>query len=270
MSVAVPVVPHPAGACCAELVAELGVGLLLIHANGAVRATSGAAAELLGCDPGGARPPGWQLHDDHGVPLPDLQVLAAQARAADTPATIPVMVTAAHAPPRRLWLELYPATLRGERLVLVALRQVDTDAWRGKGLLDPLTGLANRVLMFDRIDQALRRGRVRGSAVTLVLADVRGLGALPVEDGDRLLRTVAERLTSGLREDHTVARYGGGTFAVVGEVGEVCGEQPRDAGGSLAELVTRLVEWPVRVGCATSHGAHTVHDLVCRAHQRLA
>ncbi|WP_367115088.1 diguanylate cyclase [Actinophytocola sp.] len=203
-------VPHLAEACWAELVAELGVGLLLIHADGAVRATSEAAAQLLGCDPGGARPDGWRLRDDHGAPLPELHVLAAQARDADTPATIPVVVTARHPPPRRLWLELYPATLREERLVLVVLRPVYTDIWRGKGLLDPLTGLANRVLLFDRLDQALRRGRARGSVVTFVLADLRGLAALPVEDGDRLLRTVAERLTGGLREDHTVARYGGG------------------------------------------------------------
>lgn len=259
MSIAVPA---PAEARWAEVVAELGVGLLLIHADGTVRATSGAAAQLLGRDPAGARPAGWQLRDDHGAPLPELDVLAAQARAADTPATIPVMVTAAHLPARRLWLELHPATLRGERLVLAVLRPVYTDVWRAKGLLDPLTGLANRIVLFDRLDQALRRARVQGSAVTLVLADVRGLGALPVEAGDRLLRTVAERLTGGLRADHTVARYGGGTFAVVGE-------QPGNAGGVLAELVARLGAHPVRVGWATSASADTVHDLVCRAHRGL-
>jgi hypothetical protein len=44
------------------------------------------------------------------------------------------------------------------------------DVVRDKGLLDPVTGLPNRVLLFDLLDQALRRARVRGAKTTLVPA----------------------------------------------------------------------------------------------------
>ncbi|HEY0450000.1 diguanylate cyclase domain-containing protein [Actinophytocola sp.] len=253
MSTAVSVVPLPDGAEWARLVAELGVGLLLFHENGAVWASAGV----------GERAEDWRLRDDRGAPLPNLDVLAAQARDADTAATIAVLATIGGMPARRLWVELYPTILRGERCVLAVLRPVQTDVWRGKGLLDPLTGLANRVLLFDRLDQALRRARVHGSVVTLVLADLRGLGALAAGDGDELLRKVAERLGNGLREDHTVARYAGGTFAVVGE-------QPQRAGGVLTARIVRLAGHPVRVGWVTSCGGDSVHDLIRQAHRNLA
>lgn len=251
MSTAVSVAPLLGGRVVAELVGGPGVGLVLLDERGDVRAGSELGAELLR-----AR---WR--DDLGAALPELSVLARQVLRGDTPATLPVVVDGA--PVRRLWAELQPVDVGGERLVLLVLRPVSTDVLRGKGLFDPLTGLVNRVLLFDRIDQALRRGRVHGTTATLVLADLRGLGRLDAEAGDRLLTLVAGRLVRGLSEDRTVARYSGGTFAVLSEDGGV------DGGDGFAARVRELVGHPARVGWACALAGDTVCELVGRAQESL-
>ena len=217
---------------------ELAVGVLLCDGRGRVRAVTGCAARLLGLtDDEVARPCGWGLADDLGVPLPDLPVIAAQVLRAGTAATLPVVAGGR----RRLWLELYPVA----GVAVAVLRPVRTDVLRDKGLLDPVTGLPNRVLLFDRLDQALRRARVHGTTVTLVLV------ALPDE---RRLHETGTLLVTGLAADHTVARYGMGTVAVVA-----------DGDADVARRVAGMVARPVRVGWATSDGTHSVHDVVARA-----
>jgi len=221
---------------------ELAVGVLLCDARGGVRAVNGCAARLLGLtDDEVARPSGWGLVDDLGSPLPPLPVLAAQVLRTGTAATLPVVVGGR----RRLWLELYPVPAGA----LAVLRPVHTDVLRDKGLLDPVTGLPNRVLLFDRLGQALRRARARGTTVTLVLVE------LPDE---RRLHETGARLVSGLEPDHTVARYGFGTVAVVAE-----------GGAAVARRVAGLAAHPVRVGWVTSDGTHSVHDVVTRAEEEV-
>jgi GGDEF domain-containing protein len=220
----------------------LAVGVLLCDGRGGVRAVAGCAARLLGLtDDEVARSSGWGLVDDLGAPLPDLPVLAAQVLRAGTAATLPVVAGGR----RRLWLELYPVLVGGGWVVLAVVRPVHTDVLRDKGLLDPVTGLPNRVLLFDRLDQALRRARVRGTSVTLVLV------WLP---GARVLHETAARLVSGLDADHTVARYGIRTVAVVAE-----------GGSAIARRVGELT--PHRVGWVTSDGTDSVHDVVARAEE---
>lgn len=233
---------HLAATPVREVWDELAVGVLLCDGRGRVRAVTGCAARLLGLtDDEFARSSGWGLADDLGAPLPDLPVIAAQVLRAGTAATLPV-VAGGH---RRLWLELYPVMVAGAHVALAVLRPVYTDVLRDKGLLDPVTGLPNRVLLFDRLDQALRRARVHGTTVTLVLV------VLP--DEHRLQET-GTRLVTGLDADHTVARYGLGAVAVVA-----------DGGAEVARRVTGLAARAVRVGWVTSDGTHSVHDVVTRA-----
>jgi diguanylate cyclase (GGDEF)-like protein len=84
---------------------------------------------------------------------------------------------------------------------------------------DPLTGLPNRVLLADRLAQALARDGRSGHATALMVVDLDGFKS--VNDafghavGDELLAALARRLADVLRSADTVARLGGDEFAIV-------------------------------------------------------
>ncbi len=95
---------------------------------------------------------------------------------------------------------------------------------------DPLTGLPNRVVLMDRISQALARLRRREGTVSVMFVDFDGFKAVNDryghEAGDAFLREVPRRLRGALRADDTVARLGGDEFVLLcenvgGEVGAV-------------------------------------------------
>lgn len=86
---------------------------------------------------------------------------------------------------------------------------------------DSLTGLLNRTLLLDRIQQATRRAERRNSRVAVLFFDLDMFKA--VNDvhghlvGDEVLREVARRIESTARAEDTVARIGGDEFVVVTE-----------------------------------------------------
>jgi diguanylate cyclase (GGDEF)-like protein len=88
-----------------------------------------------------------------------------------------------------------------------------------EALRDPLTGLPNRVLLDDRIEQAFRRSRRSGEPFTLIAIDLDGFKE--VNDvrghraGDTVLKTLARRFEAVIREADTVARVGGDEFVVL-------------------------------------------------------
>ncbi|MBK7564779.1 MAG: EAL domain-containing protein [Propionivibrio sp.] len=84
---------------------------------------------------------------------------------------------------------------------------------------DALTGLANRTLLADRLDQAVTHSVRDGGVVAVLLIDLDRFkqinDSLGHAVGDLLLKTVAERLGHCVREGDTVARLGGDEFVLV-------------------------------------------------------
>ena len=84
---------------------------------------------------------------------------------------------------------------------------------------DALTGLPNRTLFMDRLSQALVRAPWHGRIMAVLFTNLNQFkiinDALGREVGDILLKMVAERLTSYVREGDTVARLGGNEFSLL-------------------------------------------------------
>lgn len=78
---------------------------------------------------------------------------------------------------------------------------------------DRVTGLSNRVLFFDRVSQSIARARRNETCLAILYMDVdlfrRVNDAFGPAVGDRVLRTVGERISEVLRESDTVAALGG-------------------------------------------------------------
>ena len=86
-------------------------------------------------------------------------------------------------------------------------------------LHDPLTGLANRVLYADRLEQALAKRARSGRPLAVAYLDLDDFKAVNDtfghDAGDELLHQVARRLSSGLRDGDTLARLSGDEFAML-------------------------------------------------------
>jgi diguanylate cyclase (GGDEF)-like protein/PAS domain S-box-containing protein len=83
---------------------------------------------------------------------------------------------------------------------------------------DPLTQLPNRLLLRDRVDQAISRAVRSGAKLALLFVDLddfkRINDTFGHQTGDALLREIAGRLAHCVRETDTVSRYGGDEFVV--------------------------------------------------------
>jgi diguanylate cyclase (GGDEF)-like protein/PAS domain S-box-containing protein len=84
---------------------------------------------------------------------------------------------------------------------------------------DPLTGLPNRILFYDRLERAMAMVRRRGQLLALLFIDLDRFK--PINDnlghhvGDEVLKEVGVRLQRTVRETDTVARIGGDEFVIV-------------------------------------------------------
>jgi diguanylate cyclase (GGDEF)-like protein/PAS domain S-box-containing protein len=118
-----------------------------------------------------------------------------------------------------------PIVSEGKRLGTVIAfhdiseRKRQTAQLEYQALHDALTGLPNRVLLHDRLAQAIRLATRSGEPLALLLIDLDGFkevnDTLGHQAGDALLRQVARRLLGALRESDTVARLGGDEFAIL-------------------------------------------------------
>lgn len=141
-------------------------------------------------------------------------------------------------------------TALGPRTVLLAS---DVTAWiQGQARLqrlafhDALTGLANRVHLYDRAEQAIAAARRTGGAFAILLVDLDQFK--PINDihghavGDLVLREAAHRIQAAAREVDTVARLGGDEFVVL-----LAGVGDRVEARLVAERIIEAVTTPLAV-----------------------
>ena len=119
---------------------------------------------------------------------------------------------------------------------------------------DVLTGLPNRLVFYERLQQEISNAERHGYLFAVLACDLDGFKAvndvLGHSAGDRLLRTVAERLRPVVREGDMVARLGGDEFAIV--LGRI--DHQRDATKAALRAI-EAIERPVRIdGRSTSVG----------------
>jgi diguanylate cyclase (GGDEF)-like protein len=88
-----------------------------------------------------------------------------------------------------------------------------------QALHDALTGLPNRVLFDERVDQAIRHAGRRGTRLAVLMMDLDRFKDVNDSQGhhagDRLLTEVAERVRRALRDSDTIARLGGDEFGIL-------------------------------------------------------
>jgi len=144
---------------------------------------------------------------------------------------------------------------------------------------DSLTGLPNRRLLTDRLDQALARARRTKQLMALLCLDLDRFKA--INDtmghvaGDALLVAFAERLNGCVRESDTVARLGGDEFVILLE--DV--QHPEDVEAIAVKIIeamrrafqveSRRFQATTSIGIACTRGATTAQDLLKQADSAL-
>jgi PAS domain S-box-containing protein/diguanylate cyclase (GGDEF)-like protein len=142
-----------------------------------------------------------------------------------------------------------PAYVLAEVQDISERKRIEEELEQG-ALLDALTGLPSRTLLFDRLSQACARVGRTGSPFAVMFAAVEGLEAVRQGFGaDRMEaahREVAARLSDAVRAADTVARYSTDEFVIVCEDLD----SPRDPSG-IAERVLELAQFTVGDESAT-------------------
>lgn len=149
------------------------------------------------------RPVGvFELYQDYGP-------VAAATRAAFAPVAIALSVALL-----ALFAALFPILRQVTRRLRAHFDEIEHQA-----LHDQLTGLPNRVLFARRVEQAAQQARRDGGAFAVLLLDLDHFkeinDTLGHASGDRVLETVAGRLSSVVEQDDTVARLGGDEFGIL-------------------------------------------------------
>ena len=122
---------------------------------------------------------------------------------------------------------------------------------------DALTGLPNRVLLDDRLQQAIAHADRDMRAFALLVCDLDRFklinDSLGHRAGDELLQEVARRLTSVVRPSDTVARFGGDEFVLIGTtIGDA------DDAAGLAARVMDILQAPVRIAAIDIHTSPSI------------
>ena len=209
----------------------MACGVVVRNAAGGVVFANAAAKRIFGRPPEeleGAEPPGEdrRIRED-GTTMPDDEVpnVAAQARG-EPIRNVMMGVVRADGYVRWLLVDAVPIKDAFGRVREVVSSFTDvTDRKKAEhelerqALHDPVTGLPNRALLLDRLEQALRTARRLATPLALLVMDLDRFKEINDtfghHAGDLVLNEVADRIRSDLRETDTIARLGGDEFAVV-------------------------------------------------------
>lgn len=108
---------------------------------------------------------------------------------------------------------------------------------------DALTGLPNRTLFQDRLQQALAMARRYGQVFALLFVDIDRFKEINDTQGhacgDRVLTAVAQRFRAALRDDETLARLGGDEFVIIAH------HAGREGAGRIADRLLQALKEPV-------------------------
>ena len=182
--------------------------------------------------------------------------------------------------------ERFPASLESmfREISSVGLREVDAtqapppatrydDLWQ-LSLADPVTGLANRMLLLDRLTRELTRCQRHGGCVVVSHIDLGNLkdinDLLGYPSGNEVLRGMSRRLTSMLRSEDTVSRVGESELVAVMTI-----ENERFV-GPLMQRVQDVLDDPISVtggrvqvsailGTVTARSAESAEEVLARA-----
>ncbi|MBX8488772.1 EAL domain-containing protein [Pseudomonas cichorii] len=142
-------------------------------------------------------------------------------------------------------------------------------------LHDSLTSLPNRVLLADRIEQAMKKANESGGYFALMFMDLDGFK--PVNDafghhvGDQLLRQVALRLRENLHRHDTLARIGGDEFVLLMELQDVedalaVASRQVNVIAQPFEIAGHTLQVSVSIGiCMYPGNGQTLHELLMNA-----
>jgi diguanylate cyclase (GGDEF)-like protein/PAS domain S-box-containing protein len=141
------------------------------------------------------------------------------------------------------------------RIVLTTRNVAERHAFRQQvaqaTLRDLLTGLPNRLLFEDRVEQAVAAAQQGGRPAMVLLLDIEGFrrinDTLGHDAGDRVLREVGRRIQASIRGTDTVARLDADAFGIL-----VGGDGEAPTGPELADRLTAVLAKPL------SHGATTL------------
>lgn len=129
---------------------------------------------------------------------------------------------------------------------------------------DALTGLANRMLLDDRLERSIEHARRSGTKVGLVMIDLDQFK--PVNDtyghavGDRLLVAAAARLREAVRTSDTVARFGGDEFVLVIENVHTREDVERAVASVQARLSVPVMDGDLQLSFSASIGISVYPD----------
>lgn len=141
-------------------------------------------------------------------------------------------------------------------------------------MADPHTGLANQLLLLDRLTQDLARRRRHGGEVVVTHVELDNLGEINLDlgyaIGNEVLCEMSRRLTSVLRTEDTVGRVGGSELVIVMTVSD------QQAVGPLMRRVQHTLDEPVMsggrairlhasLGVAVAEDSESAEDVLVRA-----